>query len=162
MSEMPEYLVLQDTFFAPKMVLAGSKVATHAPPGPHLQPLNEAARQRMEEWYEEEHPTLDKNGDPNYDKTYKPHAMYRYADLAEVQQHEMHVLAEPGKETPGNLSLAESLYGGPAPTDQRPGPAAAPVERAPVGEAMAAQSGAKVVEEVTKPADERKAGIKVS
>jgi hypothetical protein len=161
--ETPQYLVLQDTFFAPKMVLAGSKVATHASPGPHLQPLNAAAKARMEDWYNEEHPTLDKNGDPDPTRTYKPHAIYRYAELAEVEQHQMHVLAEPGRDAPSDLSLAQSLYAGKTDTDQRPGPAMLPgLEPVPEAEAVRAQSGAEVVEDNKTPADPRKAGIKVS
>lgn len=162
---IPQYRVLQDTFFAPKMVLAGSVVATHASPGPHLMPLNEAAKERMEAWYDEEHPTLDKNGDPDPERTYKPHAIYRYADRAAVEQHEMHVISHPNTaEQTGELSLAASLYAGQKDTDQRPGPDQnfLPLEKAPEAEAVAEQSGASVVEENKTPADPRKAGVKVS
>lgn len=163
-NDVPQYRLLADTFFAPKTVLAGSIVATHAPPGPHLMPLNEAAKEKMEEWYNEEHPTLDKNGDPNFEKMYKPHAIYRYAEPQAAEVHETHVLSEPTLNQTGELSLAESLYSK-RDTDQRPGPApgfAPPQDKVSEAEAVAVQSGAAVVAEEEKPADPRKAGIKVS
>lgn len=159
---IPQYRLLADTFFAPKMVLAGSIVATNAEPGPHLMPLNDAAKTKMEAWYDEDHPTLDKDGTVNFEKTYKPHAMYRYAEQAAVEVHDVHVLSDPQLNQTGELSLAASLYAGKTDTDQRPGPSAIHAQPVPEAVAVKEQSGAAVVEEVKVSADERKAGIKVT
>jgi hypothetical protein len=176
--EVPEYRLLADAFFAPKMVYAGSIIRTFLSPGPHMQPLNQAARDRMEEWYNEEHPTLDKDGSPNYEKMWKPHLQHKLVTQAPAVVHEVEVLTGPSQAQTGELSLAESVYARYKDTDQRPGPSPvyAPTEpqqarlspepvRVPglsENEAMAEQSRSAVVAEVTKPADPRKAGIKVS
>lgn len=172
--EVPEYRLLADAFFAPKMVYAGSIVRTFLAPGPHMQPLNQAAVDRMEEWYNEEHPTRDKDGTPNFEKTWKPHLQHKIVTQPAQEVHAVEVLAGPPADRTGELSLAESIHQR-RDTDQRPGPSPvfaavdpkahlmpAAVEPPNEAEAMAAQSRSAVVEEVAKPADPRKAGIKVS
>lgn len=153
----PQYKLLADTFVAPRKLLAGSIIATNGPPGQHMEPMNDAARERMEAWYNEEHPTLDKNGDQNFEKTYKPHAIFRYSLPEEVEVHEVHVQSGPSTDFAGEVSLAESMYTK-APTDQRPGPA--PVAGAEA-QAIKDQSGVEV-KAAAAETDPRKAGVKVS
>lgn len=155
MSETPRYRLLQDSFFAPKMVLAGSIIETHAPPGNHMEPLNDAATARMEEWYNEEVDELDDKARKTGEKI-KPHMIYRTQLYEPGVLHNVDVLAEP---RPDDMTNSLSLAGvdqQKRDTDQRPGPA-----RIPEAQAIAEQSGAAVVEEAAQT-DARKAGVKVS
>lgn len=133
--QVPEYLVIingdgtQNGFFAaPDLHPPGTIIRTWAPPNQGLKPLNEAARQVMEEWYTEEHPAADKfTGRPMQapDGTpimWQPHKMYRPADIVAAQaRSEVEVLAHPEKDSAPILSLAD-LQKGPKATDQRPPP----------------------------------------
>lgn len=150
--EIPQYRVLEDSFIAPRKVLAGSIIATHGSPGPHLEPLNAAAEAMMEAWYNEEHPSVDRKGVPD-GGTWKPHERYRIRQYEPGEVHETEVLAEPAADEQGGVSLAASMYVGKTDTDQRPGPAgkvkttpvAAP-PLVPVEQAMAEQSDTKLIE----------------
>lgn len=155
-AETPRYKLLADSFFAPRLLLAGSIVATHAPPGNHMEPLNEAAKARMEAWYDEEYPVLDKDGKDTGEK-YKPHMKYRIQRYEPGEVHEVELLAAPkAADMTGSLSLADVDQVRFKDTDQRPGPA--PV---PEAEAIREQTGAEVVEAAAQT-DVRKAGVKVS
>lgn len=153
-AEVPQYRLLADSFFAPKYLLAGSIVATHAPPGNHMQPLNQAAEDRMEEWYHEEFDEIDEKGKKTGEKV-KPHLKFKLQRFEPGVAHSVDVLAEPRADDMTNsLSLAASSANLRPDTDQRPGPA-----RVPEAVAVQEQSGAAVVEEAarTGPA----AGVKV-
>lgn len=155
-TETPKYKLLADSFFAPRLLLAGSIVATHAPPGNHMEPLNDAARARMEAWYEEEYPVLDKDGKDTGEK-YKPHMKYRIQRYEPGEVHEVELLAAPKvADMTNSLSLSEVDQVRFKDTDQRPGPALVPE-----AEAIREQSGAEVVEAAPQT-DARKAGVKVS
>lgn len=154
--ETPRYKLLADSFFAPRMLLAGSIIATHASPGNHMEPLNEAAVARMEAWYDEEHPVIGKDGKPTGD-THRPHMKYKIQRYEPGEVHQVELLAEPkAADMTNSLSLAEVDQVRFKDTDQRPGPAAVPE-----AEAIREQSGAEVVE-AAKETDPRKAGVKVS
>lgn len=121
----PEYKVLQDSFMEPDHVKAGSIIRTWGPPGPHLEPLNPEAHQKMEEWYNEEHDEIDpKTGKPTGQKV-KPHLKFKvrtnYAEPGD--RHKVEIVSGPTRDQPGSLSLAETLAGaGRLSTDQRPPP----------------------------------------
>jgi len=122
--ETPQYKVLTDMFAEPNHVKAGSIIRTWGPPGPHLEPLNATAKQKMEEWYDEEHDEIDiKTGKPTGQK-WKPHLKFRvksnYADPAE--RHAVELVSGPARDQPGSLSLAETLANPKVSTDQRPAP----------------------------------------
>lgn len=156
----PQYRVLADTFFSPKMVAAGSIVATHAPPGHHLQPLNEAAHDAMEKWYDEDYPVIDKDG-KDTGQTHKPHMQFRQQLYEPGVNHHVEVLADPTPtDMTNSLSLAEVHQQARPDTDQRPGPAGAFAEPVPEAVAVAEQSGAEIVEEAKQTG--LKAGVKVT
>lgn len=122
--ETPQYKVLTDSFMEPNHVKAGSIIRTWGPPGPHLEPMNESAEKRMEEWYNEEHDEIEvKTGKPTGQKV-KPHLKYRlksnFADPAD--RHAVEIVSGPTRDQPGSLSLAETLANSRTSTDQRPPP----------------------------------------
>lgn len=124
--ETPEYKVLQDSFMEPNHVKAGSIVRTWGPPGPHLQPLNESARQKMEEWFTEEFDEIDPKTGKTTGQKVRPHEKFRirtnYATPSD--RHHIEVVSGPPRDQPGSLSLAETLSNPRASTDQRPAPSA--------------------------------------
>lgn len=139
--DVPKYRLLQDSFFAPRMLLAGSIVGTHAPPGNHMQPLNAAAERRLEDWYHEEYDEFDEKGKKTGQKV-KPHLKFKIQRYEPGVVHSVDLLAEPKPDDMTNsLSLAGASANVRPDTDQRPGPA-------PVPEAVAVkeQSGAEIVE----------------
>lgn len=145
-SEIPQYRVLTDTFIAPRMVLAGSIIETHGSPGAHLQPLNQAAVDKMEAWYDEDYPTVDKDGRPD-GGSYKPHERFRIRTYEAGEVHEVNVLAEPAPaDMTGSMSLAQVDQR--QATDQRPGPALIPKTVPASGKAVDGEpgDGTKVIE----------------
>lgn len=139
--ETPQYRLLANSFFAPRMLMAGSIVATHAPPGSHMEPLNDAATARMEEWYHEEFDEIDEKGKKTGQKV-KPHLKFRIQKYEPGVVHSVEVLAEPkADDMTDSLSLAAATTSQLRDTDQRPGP-----ERVPEAQAIREQSGAEVVE----------------
>lgn len=130
--QIPIYRVLpwmgsDHTFIAPENVPAGSVIETDAPPGPHLEPLNEAAELRMEEWYSEAFPAKDEKGKLLRGQFEYPHAKYRVVAYSPGDQQTARIISGPPKDegTTNPLSLAEIAARAPTVnTDQRPGPAA--------------------------------------
>lgn len=142
--EVPEYEVVavegRGQFFAPNYIPPGSRVRTWAAPNQGLVPLNDAARARLEEWYNEEHQTANKRtGEPVFDHTgapvmYKPHAMFRPmgSPKAKVASPVVEVIAEPVAASQPIMSLAAIMAGTDRKnTDQRPPPAHVRPEAAP-------------------------------
>lgn len=155
MTDVPQYRVLQDSFFAPRMVYAGSIISTHAPPGNHLEPLNEAAVARMEEWYNQEFDEIDEKGKKTGQKV-QPHMKFRIQLYEPGVVHSVDVLAEPrADDMTDSLSLAAAHQQTRVDTDQRPGPA-----RVPEAVAMAEQSGVSL-DEAAAPTGP-KANVKVT
>jgi hypothetical protein len=120
---VPEYRVLEDSFYEPNHVLKGSIIRTTSAPGPHLQPLNAEAEARMEEWYDEEFDELDPKTQRPTGKKITPHARYRIGVSVKGEKHETTLVSGPPKDAPGSLSLAESMQTQRPNTDQRPPPA---------------------------------------
>lgn len=126
--QVPEYRIIdpQGWYAAPDLIPFDSIVRTWAPPGNFFEPLNAAAINAMEEWYEEEHPAANKKGEPillptGEPKMWKPHAQHRIRTYAKSDVAEVEVIAPPSRDTRPLLSLAE-LQKGPKATDQRPPP----------------------------------------
>lgn len=121
MTETPRYRVLQDSFYEPDLVRAGSIIETSAPPGPHVEPLNRAAWERLEAWYEEEFDEIDNTGKKTGNKI-KPHAQYRLRPYVEAQSYTTDLIEAPGADDDTKtLSVAEVALQ--KPTSQRPPPA---------------------------------------
>jgi hypothetical protein len=112
------YEILQRTFIAPYMLEKGSIIEYKGTPGPHLFPLNAEASDAFERWYEEEHPQLDKDGEPIFfldengartQKMWKPHAAYRRHEYEANPQAEFEFISGPPKaEAP---SLEQTIGG---------------------------------------------------
>lgn len=152
----PEYRTLEATFIAPHYIHAGSVIRTEGPPGPHLQPLNEEARSRMEEWLKEPHPEKDDKGKLT-GQTHTPHEQYRRPDYVEADTHTVEIVSGPPKDQPGSLdtSLAAAANLRPS-TDQRPGPAPVFADGSSAGvpppSGAVADNGAVIVEAAPPPA----------
>lgn len=58
-TEVPEYRVLQRSYFSPETVEPGARIRYAGLPGNHLEPLNDAARAKMEEFYSATFPERD-------------------------------------------------------------------------------------------------------
>lgn len=146
--QVPKYRLLQAAFFAPKYLQPGTIIATHASPGNHLEPLNEAAEQKLEDWYHEEYDEFDEKGKKTGQKV-KPHLKFRIQRYEPGVVHSVEVLAEPKPDDmTDSLSLAAATTSNLRDTDQRPGPAKIPdaLEKPTEAEAIAAQSGGTQVE----------------
>lgn len=142
MPETPQYRVIEPAFFAPDLIPVGSIIATDAPPGPHLEPWNEAAQARMEAWYDAEVDEIDpKTKDPT-GKKIKPNARYRPARYDASPQQTAQVIEEPEAAQPAGLTLAQIQQK--KNSDQRPPPASRFSKKSPLE--AAAPKSATVVE----------------
>lgn len=120
MDQVPEYEILQDSFYEPNHVLKGSIIRTSSSPGPHLRPLNQAAIVRMEEWYREEFDELDMKTRQKTGKKIYPHEIHRITAGVPGERHDTVIVAGPPKDAPGTLSLPEHMANYRMNTDQRP------------------------------------------
>jgi len=80
----PQYQVRDRCFIEPTLLHPGSIIETEGPPGPHLIPLNDEAREKFEAWLSEELPERDENGKlmKNADGTqrmHRPREKFRFA-----------------------------------------------------------------------------------
>lgn len=153
--EIPTYRIVdpKGAFIEPQLVAAGSVIRYNGPPGPHLEPINDAARERMEAWYEEEYDEIDDKGKKTGQKV-KPHARYRMAPPSETPAtlYGVEVLAEaiPMEKV---QSLAE-IMAAKTSTNQRPGPAI-PRMTADIAAPASLKGGAEVVSTPAPPAKPR-------
>ncbi len=146
MSEMPQYRVLEPSFFAPDLIEPGSIIATNAPPGPHLEPWNEAGRVAMNAWLDEEHDEIDIKTGLKTGKKIRPHAKYRRAEYSPSEQQTAQVLEAPEPTDAMGQTLAELTRR--KNTDQRPPPARqfkrqSPVEDTPEPTALVVKAAPK-------------------
>lgn len=118
MTELPQYRTLEPTFCAPDLIPSGSIIEFEGPPGPHLEPWNESARDAFAAWCDEEFDEIDpKTKDPT-GKKIKPRAKYRPVAYVETPQQTARVIAGPEPTDGIGQTLAEmSLKKN---TDQRP------------------------------------------
>lgn len=116
----PRYKVLEQCFFAPNLVEAGSIIETEATPGPHMAPLNAEAEARYEAWLTEEVDELDPKTRVPTGKKIRPHERYRRVAYVGAQQDTAEIISGPKKEDVVGQSLHEiNLKRN---TDQRPKP----------------------------------------
>jgi len=120
--EIPEYKVLTNSFFEPDWVAAGSIVRTWATPGPHLDPLNDAAEAAMEAWYTEEVDEIDPKTKVPTGKRIRPHEHYRIRTYEAGEKFTHQVVSGPKPDDVSSLSLSETMVK--KSTDQRPPPSA--------------------------------------
>ncbi len=121
----PVYRLLEEAFFAPDLIPPGTEFEFTGAPAPAFLPLNDAARKRMDAWYEEEHPAADRDGNPIPGKMWRPHAKYRIGhNSTPAEERHLRILSMPTPEDqPQIQTLAETMAGLKKNTDQRPGPA---------------------------------------
>lgn len=123
-TEVPQYRVLQRSFFAPDMVEAGSIIRYRGNPGNHLEPLNDSARAAMEEWYSVEMEELNEKGQKTGQKV-RPRELLRARPYESRLNHVPEVIAVPKKENVVVKTLAELSVEKKA-TEVRPPPMAVP------------------------------------
>jgi len=73
-TELPRYRVLERCFIQPNKIEPESIISTDLPPAKHLEPLNTAAKAKMEEYYSKEYEVVDDYGNP---KKVKPNEGFR-------------------------------------------------------------------------------------
>lgn len=122
--QVPEYMVLTRSFFAPNLVEPGAVIRYKGPPGNHLRPLNAAAEAEMEAWYSHEVPEVDPLTKKLTGAMLKPHDGFRRREYTEIELHEAEVLSEPQPDdSSSNIqTLAEIMGASRKSTNQRPGP----------------------------------------
>lgn len=104
MSELPRYEVLEKVFIQPYIFHPGSEISTSVPPSKALHPLNDAAREAMEAYYNKEYKTRDEYGK---EVTLKPNAGFRPNTEESIQadQHEVRLHALPGADAVSKADL---------------------------------------------------------
>lgn len=119
--EIPEYRLVEPAFFEPNLLPKGSTIKWDGEPGNHLEPLNEAAYLRLEEWYNFEVDEIDPKTMKPTGLKLRPRMKFKSTIYNPAAVHEATVMAlpEPRKETA--MSLTESLNTH-KPTPQRPPP----------------------------------------
>ncbi len=126
LAETPKYKVLHRTFIEPDTLEPGTVIYYNGLPGPHLEPLNEGAVARMEEFFTERFPERDPRTKELTGKMIAAREVLRTKKPEDNIHHGVTVLALP-EETPTEkmMSLGE-LMAVRKPTDARPGPAVIP------------------------------------
>ena len=129
-----QYRVLTDTFIAPYYVRKGSTIATASKPGPHLEPLNDEAREAFELWYDKS--AINKRtGDPIMvanasgelvQKMCKPHAKYRQTTYEEPARVGRTISTPAADDMTGTLDLAAARFSKAEVGELRPRPAQTP------------------------------------
>jgi hypothetical protein len=124
--QTPEYRVLVPTFFEPDLIPAGARVKWEGAPGDHLEPLNAAAKARMDAWYEQEIDLVETQTGKTLGKV-KPHRGMSFVSAPTEPAAPMQLLAVPDHddESSNIMTLAQITTARKA-TDQRPGPATPP------------------------------------
>lgn len=126
--EVPKYRVLLRSFFAPHTVEPGTEILYEGVPGNHLEPLNDAARAKMEEFYTTEFPEKDPRTQTPTGKFITPRESLRTKTYEAASEHPITITAEPSTD-PKALevqSLGE-IMAARKNTNQRPPPAPMPM-----------------------------------
>lgn len=117
-TETPQYRLLEPAFYAPELIPAGSIISTEAPPGPHLEPWNEAAVLRMAAWLTIEVDEIDPLTKKKTGNRIRPNEKYRRVTYTGGAQQTATVIAPPVPADANGTSLAEINIR--AATDPRP------------------------------------------
>ena len=126
--QTPRYRLLADHFFAPMRVEKGSIIESDCHPNANMEPLNDAAWDRMEAWYAEETQAADDKGGKLFDSSGKPvmikhHEGYRVKRYEAAEAPSVNVIAPPPKgDMTGQLDLGRAQFSQPTPGDLRPPP----------------------------------------
>lgn len=126
-TEVPEYELTRQAFFEPERLEAGTRIRYHGVPGDHMVPLNDAARAKMEEFYEAEFPELDAKTGEKTGRMIKPRQILRPAPYVGGEAHLAEVTALPGPALHTNVSTLADMAASKRSTNQRPPPSAVPV-----------------------------------
>lgn len=131
MADFSKYQLLTKCFLAPHVVKANSIVYWSGMPHDGMRPLNQLAKDKMEEWYNLEHEVKDER--TNTYKTVKPNEGKRPVEQQEgAMADTFQLVRDPPKDNPGNvLGLAEALNTRPGSPDYVPPGPAVPLEEVP-------------------------------
>ena len=126
-TETPRYIVMDpEGFFAPPVLVPrGTIIAWSGAPAPTLEPINQAARDRLEAYYAEEmtYKVKDPDGGEDIVKIHRPREAYRQAQPGQFEAPpQVEILAPPVVDKKGELTLAQLAVR--HNTDQRPAPVA--------------------------------------
>lgn len=125
--EAPEYELNRQAFFEPERYEAGTRIIYHGVPGDHMVPLNDAARAKMEEFYEAEFPELDPKTGEKTGRMIKPRQILRPAPYIGAEAHAVTVTAMPAEPAlHAHVSTLAEMAVSKRATNQRPGPAHVP------------------------------------
>lgn len=103
---IPQYFVKATTFIAPWRLQKGSVIETEMEPGPHLEPMNNEARAKMESFYLKEVDYIDDKGLP---QKIKPNFNKRPVTLEERAAAQVRLVSLPQQPQNSALqSLAEA------------------------------------------------------
>ncbi len=99
-SEVPMYRVRAPCFIAPHYLREGAVIRTTGEAGSHLEPLNDAAKAKMEEWYDKEYTVTDERG--NVSKV-RLNTNKRPAQRAAIQPARVALVADPPRQTEADV-----------------------------------------------------------
>lgn len=99
-AETPKYRVREPCFIAPHYLRAGAIIYATGEAASHLEPLNEAAKAKMEEWYEKEYDVVDDKGNT---KKVKLNAGKRPAIRAAIVPARASLVSAPPREREGDV-----------------------------------------------------------
>lgn len=119
-TEAPEYELTRQSFFEPDRLEAGTRIIYHGVPGDHMVPLNDAARAKMEEFYEAEFPELDPKTGEKTGRMIKPRQVLRPAPYVGAEAHSATVTALPGPALHTNVQTLADMAVAKRATNQRP------------------------------------------
>ncbi len=127
-SAAPQYRVKTRSFFEPYTVEAGTVIEYEGVPGDHLEPLNSAAEERMEEFYSASFAAHDPRTRKPTGEMVQPRQGRRPTQYVGAEASRMTVLAEPDTAAMAlNVQSLGEIMAARKNTDQRPAAAPIPV-----------------------------------
>lgn len=123
---LPEYQLLQKAFFEPELLEPGTIVIFEGLPGPHLLPLNDAAKAKMEEFYSFEREEVDSKTRQPTGKMERPREKLRLTQSNPAPFTPATVVARPAQVNALEVQSLAEIAAARKSTDQRPGPAPIP------------------------------------
>lgn len=163
----PQYQTKEDVPTPDGVLLKGAIIETDAPPGIHLIPLNDEARARMDDYFNEEftYKMFDEKTGEQVTRKHRPRFDLRPPELGGVAvvNHPIKVIAEAPPPERGK-TLAELINERPVPNRVAPGPDRATQVRQEFVTETALDDGSsvKVLQTAAKPVDPRAPNIQSS
>lgn len=127
--EIPEYRVLSRGFFEPHTVEPGAKIRWQGAPGPHLEPLNDAAREAMDKWLNHEVDEVDDRTGDKTGKSFKPRLGNKFlrASSGTVEAPAFDLISDASADDDtANIQTLAEIQNARKSTNQRPGPSTKP------------------------------------